>query len=142
MLGIGKNQYKEFSSFKTRVLEIAKKQINDNTDVMFDYRLHKLGRKFNRITILINYRVAQQLEISFDSPIEDQKTYTHLIELGFSESEASAITKNGAKNWEINKLKFLEKVKEGKVKLDKIVPYMIAVYRRKGVIALKQKNED
>jgi plasmid replication initiation protein len=137
MLGIGKHQYKQFSSFKTDVLEKAKKQINDNTDVMFDYRLHKLGRKYHRITILINYRAAKQLQISFDSPIEDQKTYTHLIELGFSEAEASAIAKNGAKNWEINKLKFIEKAKNGKVKLDKIVPYMIAVYRRKGIIPLK-----
>jgi hypothetical protein len=142
MLGIKGSKYKQFSDFKKGVLDIAKKQINENTDIMFDYRLQKLGKSYNWITILINYRAAKQLEISFDQPIEDQKTYNHLLELGFSMPEASAIAKFGAKDWEINKMKFIDKVQRGKVKLDKIVPYMITVYRRKGVIPLKSDNNE
>lgn len=43
-LGIGANEYKTMSNFKTRVLEPAIKQINEHTDITATYEQHKKGR--------------------------------------------------------------------------------------------------
>jgi len=50
MLGLvdkkGNEQYERISQFKEYVLDIAKKQINEHTDISFDYELFKRGRSY------------------------------------------------------------------------------------------------
>jgi plasmid replication initiation protein len=48
-LSIGNTQYKRFSDFKQYVLEIAKREINDKTDIKIDFRLIKTARKITAI---------------------------------------------------------------------------------------------
>ena len=43
-LGVKPEQYKAMHNFKTRVLDHAKKQINDHTDITAEYVQHKTGR--------------------------------------------------------------------------------------------------
>jgi plasmid replication initiation protein len=46
-------KYKQIFDLKRRVLEVAKKQINENTDITIDYELEKQGRKYTHITFKI-----------------------------------------------------------------------------------------
>lgn len=64
-LGI-ENEYKLFSDLKRKVLEIARKQINKNTDVNIEYEYLKRGRSFYAVKILVNPVKPTQLEIPFD----------------------------------------------------------------------------
>ena len=43
-LGVGINQYKTMSNFKTYVLDFALTQINESTDILVNYEQHKAGR--------------------------------------------------------------------------------------------------
>ena len=45
--------YKNFKDFHTRVLKAAQKEINELSDIIFDYELHMQGRKATAITINI-----------------------------------------------------------------------------------------
>ena len=44
-LGVEGNEYLRMSDFKRRVLDLAKKQINEHTDITVNYKQHKNGRK-------------------------------------------------------------------------------------------------
>ena len=70
MLGLidkkGNEQFVEITAFKKFVLEIAKKQINENTDIEIDFELKKRGRSFHWITLHINSQKFKQLEIDFN----------------------------------------------------------------------------
>ena len=46
-------KYKNAYDLKRRVLEVAKKQINENTDIEVDYELIKKGRKYKKIKFAI-----------------------------------------------------------------------------------------
>jgi len=44
MLGVGKKEYSRYGDFKTHVLEVCRKALSENTDIMFTYGPHgKLG---------------------------------------------------------------------------------------------------
>jgi len=47
------NKYKKITDLKRRVLEVAKKQINKNTDIEIDYELIKEKKKFTQIKIIV-----------------------------------------------------------------------------------------
>ena len=47
-------QYKQIGQFKEKVLDIAKRQINEHTDIVFDYELLKVrGRSFDTIKLFL-----------------------------------------------------------------------------------------
>ncbi|WP_159077765.1 replication initiation protein, partial [Mycobacterium tuberculosis] len=66
MLGLidkkGNEQFERISQFKEYVLDIAKKQINENSDIEIDFELKKKGRSFEWVTIHINSQKFKQLE--------------------------------------------------------------------------------
>jgi len=64
-------QFEKFSQFKARVLDIAMRQINENTDIKISYNLIKEGRAFHSIRFYTNAQKPQQLPISFDQPVEE-----------------------------------------------------------------------
>ncbi len=45
LLGIKENEYQRMANFKARVLDIAIREINENTDVKVGYKQYKKGRK-------------------------------------------------------------------------------------------------
>lgn len=134
-------QYKRWSDFKKFVLDIAVQQVNEHTDIMLDYRLKKRGRAFYWIEILINYQAAAQLEISFDKPIEVQKSTQQILKYGFTESQAVAIAKKGMKEFDKIRAKTLVKVQNGSMPMDKFVPYIVTVYQKMGVLVKQKENE-
>ncbi len=95
MLGLidkkGFEQYKQIGQFKEYVLDVAMKQINEHSDITFDYKLIKKGRSFRYIEILVNTREQIQLQINFND-FEKQKFITRLTNHGFNSNEIEQIT--------------------------------------------------
>ncbi|MFI8410832.1 replication initiation protein [Streptomyces diastaticus] len=139
--GKEKEQYALFADFKRYVLDVAVQQVNEHTDIMLDYKLTKRGRAYYWIDILINYKAAKQLEISFDKPIEVQKSTQTILKYGFTESQAIAIAKVGFKEFERIRDKALKKVHTGEMPMERFVAYVVSVYQAKGIIVKQKENE-
>lgn len=134
-------QYKLFGDFKRKVLDVAKQQINENTDILMDFHLTKRGRSYYWIDILINYQAGKQLQIDFGKPIEVQKATQTIMKYGLSEEQAVAMAKLGIKEFDIYRDKALKKIKSGEMKSDAFVPYIVTIYQRKGVLVREENNK-
>jgi plasmid replication initiation protein len=139
--GKQKEQYSLFADFKRYVLDVAVQQVNEHTDIMLDYKLTKRGRANYWIDIFINYQAAKQLEISFDKPIEVQKSTQSILKYGFSETQAMAIAKNGIKEFRKIRDKVMPKIQNGSMPMDEFVPYVVSIYQKKGVLVKQKENE-
>nr|WP_181716727.1 replication initiation protein RepM [Psychrobacter sp.]QJS05733.1 replication protein RepB, Rep3 superfamily [Psychrobacter sp.] len=61
-LGVKPERYKEMHNFKARVLDHAKKQINEHTDITADYVQHKTGRVITGFTFTFKQKkVPEQI---------------------------------------------------------------------------------
>jgi plasmid replication initiation protein len=54
-------KYKQVSDLKKRVLEVAKKQINENTDIIINYEFEKKGRKYTNIKFRITPKNIKEI---------------------------------------------------------------------------------
>lgn len=138
MLGLidkkGNKQYKQIGQLKEKVLEVAKRQINENTDIEFDYRLVKRGRSFEEIEIFVDRKKTQaQLQIDLNKDIGTQKFYNRLLNSGFTEEQAKQIS-NGTNEAEFDKLlNDLQRNKDVQVKTNSIA-YIVGVYKNKRIL--------
>jgi plasmid replication initiation protein len=143
MLGLidkkGNEQYEKVSQFKERVLDVAKAQINENTDIEIDFELKKRGRSFHWVTLHINSQKAKQLEIEFDKPIVVQKFKSKIMVYGLSDEQAELIaTKEKESDFDILITQLNEKIRQGKVKIGNSVGYLVGIYQKKGIIPSKK----
>jgi plasmid replication initiation protein len=77
LLGLEKNELKKWSDFKRRVLEIAQREINKNTDIKIKYEFEKWGRKIEYIIIHIKSKdKANEIE---DKELKGR--YTELLKM-------------------------------------------------------------
>ena len=136
----GEEQFTEITAFKKFVLEIAKKQINENTDIQFDYELMKKGRAYHWITIHMNTQKFKQLEINFEKPLEMQKFAGKLRTYGFTEEQASIISEK-VKESEFDTLvnELNQKVRQNKLSFDNAIAYLVGAYQKKGILPRKNK---
>jgi len=140
MLGLvdkkGNEQYSEITGFKKFVLDVAKKQINENTDINFDYELFKRGRSFTHVQIYVSTSKdkPRQLEIDYTQSIGYQKNVRSIMAYGISEEYAVLIVKDGFDKF----IDFVKKVNEraikGEIDVDNAAAYIIGTYQKKGVI--------
>ena len=142
MLGLidkkGNEQFERINDFKKYVLDIAKKQINEESDLYFDYKLIKQGRSFRWVEIFVNMKVAQQLEINFDMSIDNQKYISKLVIYGFSQIQAELIAgKEKEKDFDILITELNEKIRQRKLKIENSVGYLVGVYQKKGILPVK-----
>ncbi|REC50445.1 replication initiation protein [Chryseobacterium piscium] len=142
MLGLidkkGKEQFEEISAFKKNVLEIAKKQINEESDIYFDYKLIKQGRSFRWVEIYVNAKMAQQLVINFEDSIDNQKYISKLVAYGLSQVQAELIAgKEKEKDFDILITELNEKIRQRKLKIENSVGYLVGVYQKKGILPVK-----
>lgn len=145
MLGLvdkkGNEQFKQIGQFKEFVLDIAKKQINEHTDISFDYQLYKKGRAFEFIQIFVDTSKNKpaQLEIDFSNDLGFQKNVRSIMAYGISEEYALLIVKDGYDGF----VKFVEKVNErarkGEIKVENAPAYIIGSYQKKGVLPKDNK---
>ena len=70
-----KEQYVNIPDFKKKVLDVAKKQINEHTDIVFDYELLKMrGRSYDTIKLFCGFSKPKlQMEIDFNVDLEKQR---------------------------------------------------------------------
>ena len=145
MLGLinknGEEQFERVSEFKNKVLEIAKEQINKNTDIHFDYELTKRGRSFQWVTIFINAPKSKVLEIDFGKSVDVQKFESKLKAYGFNEEQAEIIAmKEKEKDFDILITDLNEKVRNRKLNVESAPAYLVGVYQKKGILPLKNKD--
>lgn len=145
MLGLinknGEEQFERVSEFKNKVLEIAKEQINKNTDIHFDYELTKRGRSFQWVTIFINAQKSKVLEIDFGKSVDVQKFEHKLKAYGFNEEQAEIIAmKEKEKDFDILITDLNEKVRNRKLNVESAPAYLVGVYQKKGILPLKNKD--
>ena len=139
MLGLidkkGNEQYEKVSQFKERVLDLAKTQINENTDIEIDFELKKRGRSFHWVTLHIDSRKFKQLEINFDHSVDVQKFASKLTAYGLTQDQADIIAQN-EKEADFDTLiaELNTKVRSGKLKMDKSVAYLVGIYQKKGIL--------
>ena len=142
MLGLidkkGNEQFERISQFKEYVLDIAKKQINENTDIEIDFELKKRGRSFHWVTLHINSQTFKQLEIEFDKSIDIQKFKSKLMAYGFNEEQAELIaTQEKEKDFDILITELNEKVRSRKLAVNKSIAYLVGIYQKKGILIEK-----
>ena len=145
MLGLinkkGEEQFTEITAFKKYVLEIAKEQINKNTDIHFDYELTKRGRSFQCVTIFINAQKSKVLEIDFGKSVDVQKFESKLRAYGFNEEQAEIIAmKEKEKDFDILITDLNGKVRNRKLNVESAPAYLVGVYQKKGILPLKNKD--
>ena len=143
MLGLidkkGNEQFVEITAFRSKVLEIAKKQINENTDIEIDFELKKRGRSFHWITLHINSQKFKQLEIEFDKSIDIQKFKSKLMAYGFNEEQAELIaTQEKEKDFDVLITELNEKIRSRKLSVNKSIAYLVGVYQKKGILQVKE----
>lgn len=142
MLGLidkkGNEQFERVNDFKKYVLDIAKQQINEHTDIEVDFELKKRGRSFQWVTLHINSQKFKQLEINFHNSIDVQKFASKLTVYGLTQEQADIIAQK-EKEADFNTLieDLNDRVRRGKLKMDKSVAYLVGVYQKKGILPVK-----
>jgi len=139
MLGMvdkkGNEQYEKISQFKERVLDLAKEQINENTDIQFDYSLHKKGRSYKYVEFHINLNKDLQMQIDFKKPVAQQVDIKKILNYGLTEEQATIIAESvDMDDFEklIQDLK--DKVKRGELEIKNTAAYLVGVYRNKNIL--------
>lgn len=131
--GKQKEQFTEITAFKTKVLDIAKKQINEETDIQFDYELVKRGRSFEFIKIFVGVQKISQVQINLNEPIDYQKHVRNVMAYGVSESAAKQIAVRHYAEFEAMVTDLKKAISEGR-KVEDPAAYLVAVFQKKGVL--------
>ena len=61
-LGVEDNEYKAMNHFKSRVLELSIKQINQHTDITVNYEQHKRGRNITGFSFKFKQKLQPKIE--------------------------------------------------------------------------------
>lgn len=135
MLGLidrkGKEQLERFSDFKIKVLDIAKEQINANSDISFDYELTKMGRRFHWITFYINTQIPKQLEIDFNYSDEKQNLKNYIMEtFGYSEHLADFASHFSKKDFIFAQEEAMKKLQENKIKFNEVENFIFVFLQK------------
>jgi hypothetical protein len=139
--GKEKEQYlNRINDFRKDVLDVAKKQINENTDIVFDYELLKIrGRSFDTIKLFCGFAKPKlQMEIDFKGDIEQQKKNGELLQK-IKNIQAMGIRDDLAELWAVKywkqfaeeKNKLLEAIQKGKI-IDDRAAYLATIFKNKG----------
>lgn len=128
-----KEQFKGAQDFKRYVLDVAKEQINANTDINFNYEFIKEGRAITSIKIIIGRQKRRQLEIDFTTDVTYQKHVAIINAYGLN---LDAAKKVAIKHYDIF-LKIVEElnalIKGGK-KIENNNAYLVGVLKKKGIL--------
>ena len=136
-------QYKQIGQFKY-VLDVAKKQINEHTDIVFDYELLKMrGRSFDTIKLFCGFtkpNLQLQLDIDFKGDIDKQKKNGELLQK-IANIQAIGVRDDLAELWAVKywkefveqKKNLLEAIQKGKIIEDKPA-YLAGIFKKKGYL--------
>lgn len=75
----GEEQYTNWNDFARRILNVAKKEINEKTDLTIDYIGLKKGRKYVQIDFTISRKDSSASSISFEEESDSSEIISRLI---------------------------------------------------------------
>ena len=137
-----KEQYVNIPDFKKKVLDVAKKQINEHTDIVFDYELLKMrGRSYDTIKLFCGFSKPKlQMEIDFNVDLEKQKKNGELLQK-IANIQAVGIRDDLAELWAVKywkqfveeKNNLLEAIQKGKA-IDNKPAYLAGIFKKKGYV--------
>ncbi|MEO5350986.1 MAG: replication initiation protein, partial [Magnetococcus sp. YQC-3] len=113
-------EYNKYSHFKKRILESAKKEINEKSDIFFTYNEIKKARKVERLKFNIKLNIAVKEKIDKDL-FELNQISIELMSLGISEDKAKEIERDFDEEVikeKVNQFKWLKKNYPDKIKGD------------------------
>ena len=98
-LGVPENSLKQFVHFKSRVLEIAKREIDKETDIEINYTFKKTSRKITHIIFDIKSKNPRREEdkklyVEHQSDRKAKALADQVIEFGFNSKEAQTVIGN------------------------------------------------
>jgi plasmid replication initiation protein len=137
-------QYKQIGEFKSRVLDVAKKQINEHTDIVFDYELLKIrGRSYDTIKLFCGFAKPDlqcKLDIDYRGDLEKQKKNGELLQK-IANIQAIGIRDDLAELWAVKYWKqyveernnLLEAIQKGKI-IDDKPAYLAGIFKNKGYL--------
>lgn len=141
MLGLidkkGNDTYENSTNLKIKVLDVAKKQINENTNIRFDYKLTKVrSRSYNTIHLYIDSLPAEQLSLfsssipNFEHSVETQRRIKNIEGVGIASDIAELWVKKYWKEFVEEKNKMLEEINKGK-EIKDFPAYLVGVFKKK-----------
>lgn len=136
--GKTKEQFTEITAFRTKVLDIAKRQINEGTDMQLDYELVKRGRSFKYIKFYINVQKVSQLQIDLNESVEYQKQVRNIMAYGIAETTARQVAKRHYADFEVVVKDLKKLLSEGK-KIEDTAAYLVGVFKNKGIVKQSTK---
>ena len=99
-------KYKQVKDLKKRVLEPAKRQINDRTDINIDYELIKQGRKYTKIRLKIE-KNPQRVERKENKKLTKQSKFKELETKLNTQYKNKAIQAKDGLTWYVKHIKVL-----------------------------------
>jgi hypothetical protein len=95
-LNISDDKLKSFADFRLYVLEIAKREIDEKTDILIDFKFIKTGRKITAVQFCVtpkNEKKAEKQSKFLESynSAPDSKYVYELMEFGFKRNSANRI---------------------------------------------------
>jgi plasmid replication initiation protein len=126
--GISEKQYKKFSHIKARILDVAKHEINEKTDILIDYEEIKTSRKITSINFKIkrnpNYGITEfekmqreKVDIIRKEMRSKNALVEKIMEYGFARPTAKRFLEQGTEEEIGNALKSVDlEISKGNVK--------------------------
>ncbi len=108
-------KYKDNKDFRKWVLDVAKKQINKNTDINIDYELIKEGRKFTKVKLYIS-KNKQRVERKKNKKLIEQNNFAELETKLNKQYKGKAIKGDDGLTWYVNRVKVLNE-KEAEIEI-------------------------
>ena len=99
-------KYKDNKDFRKWVLEVAKKQINANTDINIDYELIKQGRKYTKIRLKIS-KNKQRVDRKKNKKLIEQNNFAELEAKLNQQYKNKAIRGKDGLMWYVKNIKIL-----------------------------------
>ncbi|PKQ60184.1 hypothetical protein BZG02_20460 [Labilibaculum filiforme] len=82
MLSLG-NQYKQIGEFKSKILNVAQKEMKESADIWFEYKLEKIdSRSYNWITFKI-YKSTENEEVAVKAINKEKKSSMYIKTYNF-----------------------------------------------------------
>jgi hypothetical protein len=108
-------EYERYNDFKRFVILKVQKELEEKTDICFDFEEQKTGRAITHIRFIIKQiklNSEQDKDLQPENPLVKK-----LMDLGFNEKQANEIVKRETSDFIIDNAKILESyLKEGKIK--------------------------
>ena len=126
--GIADDKYKKFSDFKKRIIESARKEINEKTDIFISYEEEKISRKITSIRFYIKknpeYKKTAFEKFQQEKAVILQREFRSgsaliekIVEYGFTKQAAKRLIQSDTEEGIINAIKAVDiQVSRGHVK--------------------------